>query len=125
MCTLLLSIEGYRLGVLFLLIMAAKTDKNGLVTRGMLDEAVDALLKGMDSLYEKFKSEMNSQIGYLRGEMNTRFGKVEDEIHGVKIELSHVKDEVKGLKADLSITPSRRELEILKKKVDKHIQLPH
>ena len=95
-----------------------KVDPNETVNRGMLDEAVDALLKGMDNLFDRFKEELNSKVNSLEERLR-------GEIHGVKIELSHVRDEVKGLKADLSITPSRRELEILKKKVDKHIQLPH
>ena len=38
----------------------------------------------------------------------------------VKVELSHVKDEENGLKAELSNTPSRREFEELKTRVDKH-----
>ena len=98
-----------------------ETDHNEPVTRGMLDEAVNALLKGMDNLYERFKGEMNN----LKNEMNIRFGKVEEEIHSVKVELSHVKDDINGLKADLSDTPSRREFEKLKEKVDEHTQLPH
>jgi archaellum component FlaC len=79
------------------------------VNRGMLDEAVEAILEGMDKT-----------VGQLRNEMNTRFDKVEDRLSNVEVELSHVKDEVKGLKADISTTPSRREFQDLKKRVDKH-----
>jgi len=37
--------------------------------------------------------------------------------------LSHVNDEISGLKADLSTSPSRREFEELKSKVDKRYPL--
>jgi hypothetical protein len=86
-----------------------KSDSNEPVTKGMLDDAVTAILQGMDKMFVK-----------LQGEMVERFGKVEEEICGVKVELSHVKDEIKGLKADLSVTPSRKEFEQLKTRVDKH-----
>ena len=78
-------------------------------TREVLDEAVDILLEGMDKLYEKFK-----------GDMNTGFGNIENRLRSVEVELSHVKDEINGLKADLSNTPTRREFEELKVRVDKH-----
>jgi uncharacterized coiled-coil DUF342 family protein len=86
-----------------------KSDSNEPVTKGMLDEAVSAILQGMDKMF-----------GNLREEMGERFVKVEEEIRGVKVELSHVKDEIKGLKANLSVTPSRKEFEQLKTRVDKH-----
>jgi hypothetical protein len=41
----------------------------------------------------------------------------------VKVALSHVNDEISGLKADLSTSPSRREFEELKSKVDKRYPL--
>ena len=103
----------------------AKVDPNEPVNRGMLDEAVDTLLKGMDNLYERFKGELNTRLESLKGEMNTRFDNVENRLRNVEVELSHVKDEVNGLKADLSTTPSRKEFEELKDKVEEHIQLPH
>jgi hypothetical protein len=87
----------------------AKSDSSEPVNREMLDEAVSAILQGMDKMF-----------GKLNGEMVERFGKVEEEIRGMKVELSHVKDKISGLKADLSITPSRKEFEQLKTRVDKH-----
>ena len=96
--------------------MATKSDPNEPVNRGMLDEAVDALLQGMDKLYERFKGEVDS----LRSEMNTRFDNLEAKVNQTKNEL---KDEINGLKADLSTTPSRREFEELKTRVDKRYPL--
>ncbi len=79
------------------------------MTKEMLDQAVEAILGGVDEL-----------LAGLRGEMNGRFDKVEGRLDKVKVELAHVKDIVNGLKADLADTPSRREFEQLKTRVDKH-----
>ena len=70
--------------------MAAKTDPNEPVTRGMLNEAVDALLQGMDNLYDRFKGEVDS----LKGEMNNRFDNLEATVKQTRSEL---KDEIDGL----------------------------
>jgi archaellum component FlaC len=78
----------------------------------MLDEAVDSILGGMDKLYDKFK-----------GEMSTRFDNVENRLRNVEVELSHVKDEINGLKTDLSDTPSRKEFEEVKTRIDKRYPL--
>jgi len=68
----------------------------------MLDEAVDAILKGVDALFRQFK-----------GEVDKRFDKVESEIN-------FVKTDVRDIKADLSNTPSRKEFNELKTKVDRY-----
>lgn len=91
----------------------SKGNPNEPVTRGMLDEAVSAILAGMDNLYERFKGEVDS----FKSEMNTRFESMDAKIDQSKNEL---KDDINGLKADLSTTPSRREFDDLKKRVDKH-----
>ena len=75
---------------------------NPLVTKSMLDEAVDAILKGVDALFRQFK-----------GEVDKRFDKVESEIN-------FVKTDVRDIKADLSNTPSRKEFNELKTKVDRY-----
>ena len=92
--------------------MAAKTDPNEPINRGTLDEAVSAILEGMDNLYERFKGEMNG----LRSEMNTRFDNLEATVKQTRSEL---KDDIDGLKADLSTTPTRQEFEDLKTRVRK------
>ena len=64
----------------------------------------------------------------MRAEMNTRFDEVDNRLRKVEVELSFVKDEMNGLKADLSTTPSRREFQELKSKVEKHYTInwvPH
>ncbi len=85
-----------------------KVDSKEPVNRGMLDEAVQAILEGMDKM-----------VGGLRSEMNSRFEKVDDNLRQLDVELSGVKDTVNGLKAEFSDTPSRKEFTELKAKVDK------
>jgi hypothetical protein len=71
--------------------MAGKIDPNGPVTRGMLDDAVDAILKGMENMF---------------AERDQRFDNLEAKMDQSNSEL---KDEINGLKADLSDTPSHKE----------------
>jgi predicted nuclease with TOPRIM domain len=90
----------------------SKNDSKQPVNRGMLDEAVDTLLEGMDKLYERFK-----------GDLDTRFDNVENRLRNMEVELSHFKGEIGGLKAELSDTPSRGEFEELKSSIKKHQSL--
>lgn len=59
-------------------------------------------------------------IDELREEMNSRFDKVGGRLDTLDVGQSHLKDQINGLKADLSDTPSRREFQQLKSKVDRH-----
>jgi archaellum component FlaC len=88
--------------------MNSKQNPNEPVTVGTLNEAVDAILEGIEKM-----------VGGVRGEMNERFDKVDNRLQGVETEVRFVKDEINGLKADLSTTPSRGEFEELKTKVNK------
>jgi hypothetical protein len=88
--------------------MNSKQDPNEPVTVGTLNEAVDAILDGMEKM-----------TGGVKVEMNERFDKVENRLQSVETEVRFVKDEINGLKADLSTTPSRNEFEELKTKVNK------
>lgn len=90
-----------------------KIDPNEPVTRKMLDQAVDAILKGMDKM-----------VGGLRGEMNARFKAVDDRFDKVELGQKFLKDDIRGLKGELSGTPSKREFEKLKTRVGKLEHLP-
>jgi hypothetical protein len=83
-----------------------KSNSKEPVTRGMLDEAVQAILEGMDKI-----------VGGLRNEMNIGFEKLNAKVDQTGSEL---RDEIDGLKADLSETPSRREFEEVKARLDEH-----
>ena len=82
-----------------------KADPKEPVNRGVLDEAVEAILEGIELMFSK---------------QEKRFEKIEGNLSKIKVELSGVKDTVNGLKADLSETHKRREFENLKAKVNKY-----
>ena len=79
----------------------------------MLNDAVDAILNGVDKLVIGLRAEMNG----LRAEMKLGFKKLDVKIDYTKNELI---DEIDGLKADLSDTPTKKEFEGLKRRVYKH-----
>ncbi len=80
----------------------SKDDRNKPVNKGMLDEAVKAILEGMDRLFGGLKTEMSA------------------EFEKIKADITFIKRDINDIKADLSDTPSRREFNELKSKVDKH-----
>ena len=82
------------------------------ITRSMLDEVIDAILDGVGSMFKDVR-------GHLDG-MDTRFDKVEGRLDRLEVGQSYIKDLINGLKADLSDTPSRRQFEKLKARVDKY-----
>ncbi len=84
----------------------AKRDSKSLVINETLDEAVDAILKGMDNMFRE-ERKFNLQT----------FATKED----LKREASWLKDDIKGLTADLSDVPSRKEFNEVKGKVDKYL----
>ncbi|MCZ6529042.1 MAG: hypothetical protein O6949_01750 [Chloroflexi bacterium] len=90
----------------------AKLDPNEPVTRSMLDEAIDAILEGVGSMFKDLR-------GRLEG-MDKRFDKVDRRLDTLEVGQSYLKDQIDGLKADLSDTPSRRQFEKLKARVDKY-----
>ena len=63
----------------------------------MLNEAVDAIIEGMEKLVEEFRSDMKQ-----------RFERLKSEVRQSK---TQIKDEIDGLKSDLSAPASRSDLE--------------
>ena len=86
-----------------------KNDPNKPVTMKDLDEVVRAILAGTEGL-----------INNLRLEMKAQFKKIDSRFNKIEVGQDHLKDQIDGLKADLSDTPSRRQLEDLKSRVEKH-----
>ena len=86
-----------------------KRNPNQPVMMKDLDEVVRAILAGTEGL-----------INNLRREMKSRFEKVDRRFNKIEVEISHIKDQLRGLKADLSDTPTRREFQQLKSKIDRH-----
>lgn len=87
------------------------TKSQELATKKTVDEAVDAIVKGMEKLFTGLKEEFTIQLTTLGTEMNGRFDKMEAGMHWIK-------DDVKGIKEELSTFPSRKQFEELRQKVD-------
>ena len=90
-----------------------KTKKDPYVTKSMLDNtingavnsAVETLLAGMDNLYKMFKNELEKRL--------------KQELEPIKNDIVFIKRDIKDIKAELSSTPSRREFNNLKEKVER------
>jgi len=82
-----------------------KDSNKDLVTKSMLNDAVDTILKGIDNLLNK---------------LNIHLDKMEDGLDGVETNITFIKRDVRDIKAELSDTPSRREFNSLKTRVDRY-----
>lgn len=82
-------------------------DPNQPVTRAMLDEAVDAILKGVQSVINEVWSVQADII------------ELKDDMADVKNNVKWMKDDIEGLKAEFSNAPNRREFKNLKTRVQK------
>lgn len=89
-------------------------NQNTPLVRKDLDEAVDAILTGMQKMFDKHNQEQEESFQSVEN----RFDLLNKKIDNVEVSL---KDEINGLKADLSTTVSKGEFNQLKSKVDKHL----
>jgi len=90
--------------------MSGKVNPNKPVVRKDLDEAVYAILTGMDNMFKDADNPMNK-----------RLDKVESDIGEIKNDIRYIKDDINGIKADLSTTVSLGKFNELKAKVDKSL----
>ncbi len=80
--------------------------KDVVVTRGMLDEAAEAIIEGVSLSINQAVSHATQNItNNITNHMDTKF--------------KHQKDDIDGLKAEFANTPSREEFVDLKKRVQK------
>ena len=84
--------------------MIDKDDKT--VNKKMLDEAVQTILTGMNDLYSRFDG------------VDKRFDGVDKRLDKIESDIYFVKQDVRDIKANLSDTPSRREFDKLKVKIN-------
>ena len=88
-----------------------KKNKNEPVTFELLTQFYAEFLKPQ---FDRLNKKMDKGFAVLKKAIM----KNSDDIQGLKVEMSYVKDEISGLKADISDTPSRKEFNQLKGKVE-------
>ena len=87
----------------------AKRNLNALVTVKMLNEAVDAILRGVERMFDKQDKRIDGLDKRIGG-MDTRLARVETDVRDVRRRMiDHEVD-----------TPTRKEFSDLKARVDKH-----
>ena len=96
-----------------------KHDPNEPITRSMIDEAIDAILEGVGSMFKNLQGRADGMDKRFDG-MDRRFDKIDGNITKLESGQGHLAEKIKDLRADLSDTPSRREFQQLKSKVDRH-----
>ena len=84
----------------------AKRNLNALVTVKMLNEAVDAILRGVERMFDK----QDKRIDQRFKQVDHRFDRIETDVRDVRRRMiDHEVD-----------TPTRKEFSELKARVDKH-----
>jgi len=84
--------------------LAREIKASGLATKKDIDDIFH------ENISEFYVGKIVPEFDKLRGEMNTRFDKVDTEI-------TFIKRDISDIKADLSLTPSREEFTELKAKL--------
>ena len=85
-----------------------KYDPKGYVTNEYLDDAVNIILKGMDTMIKNFRVEVKGG-----------FDKVGLKLNKMDVDISSIKDDVKGLTSDLSSTVSKKDFNTFKIKMNR------
>lgn len=92
--------------------MQKKTDEYS--TKNDLRESVDAILVGMNNIYLELIDKMATKDDLKKLET-----KLESRMENIETEVGFVRQDISDIKADLSLTPTRREFNELKTKVDR------
>ena len=95
--------------------MSAKVNPNAPIVRKDLDDAVSAILEGMDNMFKDPDNPMNKRLDGVEYRLSELETKVDNHYKWLK-------DDISGLKADLSDTVSRKEFNQLKSRVNKYHQ---
>jgi len=88
-----------------------KKNKNEPVTFELLTQFYADFLKPQ---FEKLNKKMDKGFDVLKKAII----KNSDDIQGLTVEMSYIKDEISGLKADISDIPTKKEFNLLKRKVE-------
>lgn len=87
-----------------------KKDPKAFVTNESLDDAVGTILRGMDNMFENITTK--DDLATTEKRLSKRLDKVESDIY-------FVGQDIKDIKSDLSDTPTLRQFNTLKAKVNK------
>ncbi len=79
------------------------------VNKKMLDEAVQTILTGMDSLFEGHNKRFES--------VDESFAKIDGRLDKIESDVYFMRQDIKDIKVTLSDTPTREEFDDLKVKV--------
>ena len=82
---------------------------------GLWKEVADTVA-GIADVFDVLRDQMNSRFD----DVDKRLSSVESGQRKLDVGQAHLKDQINGLKADLSDTPSRRQFEKLKARVDRY-----
>jgi hypothetical protein len=99
-------------------IVSEEISSRGLATKEDVQQIVSDELHSQMS--EFFVGRIKPEIDGLIKEVRQGFKLVNTHIDKLEIEARGIKDDVEGLEADLSDTPSRREFNELKTRIDKY-----
>ena len=64
--------------------------------------------------------DLENRLQFRFTKVDKRFASIDKRLAKLEVGQAHIGDQINGLKADLSDTPSRREFEQLKARVDKY-----
>ena len=87
-----------------------KLDNNTPLTVGILNQAVDVILQGVDNLVKNLATKDDlKKLDDKVDELQENVGKLQENMQEVKNDIGWIKDDINGIKSDLSDTPSRKE----------------
>ena len=96
--------------------MVTKLNPVSPVLRKDLDGAIDAILAGMDNMFQ----DQNKQLKKRFELIDERFESIDEQLAELKTEQRYIKDEIKNQKAEFSTVPSRENFNQLEAKVNRY-----
>jgi archaellum component FlaC len=93
--------------------MNRKSSANDPVNRKMLDEAVEAILRGVDDIFTKQSIILAGHTKILNDHTKI-LNDHTDRLEKLETNVEFIKQDINDIKADLSDTPSRQEFNALK-----------
>lgn len=100
---------------------AMEKDKDKVITKGMLDNALDEMTKtvlnGMDNLFRQHEKRFDEMDKRFDG-IDNRFVGIDSRLEKIESEVYFMRQDIKDIKESLADTPTREEFNRLKLKVN-------